>query len=101
LRKTPIFCRKLGKIAENCDHNIDPGRGEFPPLERFFFFSSFLKISEFAKSWGYFYPKMSWATFWAIFPQTHRHIWSALPGVNVKSKNFGEFCQFSGKNCVF
>jgi hypothetical protein len=20
----PIFCRKLGKIAENCDHNIDP-----------------------------------------------------------------------------
>jgi hypothetical protein len=24
LRKTPIFCRKLAKIAENCDHNIDP-----------------------------------------------------------------------------
>jgi hypothetical protein len=24
LRKTPIFRRKLGKIAENCDHNIDP-----------------------------------------------------------------------------
>jgi hypothetical protein len=22
--KTPIFCRKLAKIAENCDHNIDP-----------------------------------------------------------------------------
>jgi hypothetical protein len=22
--KTPIFRRKLGKIAENCDHNIDP-----------------------------------------------------------------------------
>jgi hypothetical protein len=24
LRKTPIFCRKLSKIAENCDYNIDP-----------------------------------------------------------------------------
>jgi hypothetical protein len=24
LRKTPFCCRKLGKIAENCDHNIDP-----------------------------------------------------------------------------
>jgi hypothetical protein len=24
LRKTPFFCRKLAKIAENCDHNIDP-----------------------------------------------------------------------------
>jgi hypothetical protein len=24
LRKTPFFRRKLAKIAENCDHNIDP-----------------------------------------------------------------------------
>jgi hypothetical protein len=24
LRKTLIFCLKLAKIAENCDHNIDP-----------------------------------------------------------------------------
>jgi hypothetical protein len=24
IEKTPIFCRKLLKIAENCDHNIDP-----------------------------------------------------------------------------
>jgi hypothetical protein len=24
LRKTPIFSPKLSKIAENCDHNIDP-----------------------------------------------------------------------------
>jgi hypothetical protein len=22
--KRQFFCRKLGKIAENCDHNIDP-----------------------------------------------------------------------------
>jgi hypothetical protein len=28
LAKTPIFCRKLGKIAENCDHNIDPRLGD-------------------------------------------------------------------------
>jgi hypothetical protein len=27
LRKTPIFSpKKLSKIAENCDHNIDPRR---------------------------------------------------------------------------
>jgi hypothetical protein len=24
LRKTPFFRQKLAKIAENCDHNIDP-----------------------------------------------------------------------------
>jgi hypothetical protein len=24
LRKTPFFHRKLAKITENCDHNIDP-----------------------------------------------------------------------------
>jgi hypothetical protein len=23
-KKTPFFRRKLAKIAENCDHNIDP-----------------------------------------------------------------------------
>jgi hypothetical protein len=32
LRKTPIFRRKLAKIAENCDHNIDPRLGEFAPM---------------------------------------------------------------------
>jgi hypothetical protein len=33
LRKTPIFCRKLGKIAENCVHNIDPWSFEKRPYE--------------------------------------------------------------------
>jgi hypothetical protein len=23
-KKTPIFCQKFGKVAENYDHNIDP-----------------------------------------------------------------------------
>jgi hypothetical protein len=27
-RKTPFFRRKLAKIAENCDHNIDPSLAE-------------------------------------------------------------------------
>jgi hypothetical protein len=27
-KKTAIFCRKLAKIAENCDHNIDPTTSE-------------------------------------------------------------------------
>jgi hypothetical protein len=26
--KTPIFHRKLKKIAENCDHNIDPSSAQ-------------------------------------------------------------------------
>jgi hypothetical protein len=30
--KNAIFCRKLAKIAENCDHNIDP-RSELAVLE--------------------------------------------------------------------
>jgi hypothetical protein len=29
LRKTPIFCRKLATIAENCDQNINPGLPNF------------------------------------------------------------------------
>jgi hypothetical protein len=27
-----FFRRKLAKIAENYDHNIDPGLGEFSPM---------------------------------------------------------------------
>jgi hypothetical protein len=34
LRKTPIFCQKLAKIAENCDHNIDPSLGKISPFGR-------------------------------------------------------------------
>jgi hypothetical protein len=30
--KRQFFCRKLAKIAEKCDHNIDPRLGEFSPL---------------------------------------------------------------------
>jgi hypothetical protein len=34
-KKNAIFCRKLAKIAENCDYNIDPlradARGSNPP----------------------------------------------------------------------
>jgi hypothetical protein len=30
--KTPFFRRKLSKIAENCDHNIDPRVGDFSPV---------------------------------------------------------------------
>jgi hypothetical protein len=32
LRKTPIFRRKLAKIAENNDLNIDPRQGEMSPF---------------------------------------------------------------------
>jgi hypothetical protein len=34
LRKTPFFRRKLPKIAENCDHNIDPWSPWSRPLGR-------------------------------------------------------------------
>jgi hypothetical protein len=29
IKKRQLFRRKLGKIAENCDHNIDPWSGQF------------------------------------------------------------------------
>jgi hypothetical protein len=31
-KKRQFFSRKLAKIAENCDHNIDPILGEFSPI---------------------------------------------------------------------
>jgi hypothetical protein len=32
LRKTPFFRRKLSKIAEKCDHNIDPWQDDQPSV---------------------------------------------------------------------
>jgi hypothetical protein len=43
-----FFRRKLSKIAENCDHSIDP------------------RIK------GMHQLKICWATFWAIFSRTHQ-----------------------------
>jgi hypothetical protein len=34
-KKTPIFSPKIGKIAENCDHNIDPSLDEILPFGLF------------------------------------------------------------------
>jgi hypothetical protein len=31
-KKRQFFRRKLSKIAENCDYNIDPGLAEFSPI---------------------------------------------------------------------
>jgi hypothetical protein len=31
--KNASFCRKLPKIAENCDHNIDPGAAKKSEFE--------------------------------------------------------------------
>jgi hypothetical protein len=36
-RKTPFFLQKLGKIAENCDHNIDIRFGAISPFGRYNF----------------------------------------------------------------
>jgi hypothetical protein len=42
-KKRLFFRRKLSKIAENCDHNIDPRLGEFSTSGRLFTLGSFLK----------------------------------------------------------
>jgi hypothetical protein len=39
--KRQFFRRKLAKIAENCDHNIDLRLGEFSPIGRLFTLGSF------------------------------------------------------------
>jgi hypothetical protein len=47
--KRQFVRRKSAKIAENCDHNIDPKLGEFSPIGRLFSLESFLKITEVAE----------------------------------------------------
>jgi hypothetical protein len=37
-----FFAEKSAKIAENCDHNIDPRLGEFSPFGQLFTLGSFL-----------------------------------------------------------
>jgi hypothetical protein len=44
-KKRQFFHRKLGKIAENCVHNIDPRLGDFSPIRRFFSLATLLKIT--------------------------------------------------------
>jgi hypothetical protein len=39
-----FFRRKLVKIAENCDHNIDPGLGVFLPIGRLFSSAVFYNV---------------------------------------------------------
>jgi hypothetical protein len=70
----------LAKIAENCDHNIDPRLGEFSPIGRLFSLGSFLKLTE-GDPWllystdktAYLFilTKTVWSTIWAIFSQPH------------------------------
>jgi hypothetical protein len=54
--KLHFLRRKLPKIAENCDHNIDPRCCAT--------FSTVRAMRQFC-------PKLDWATFWATFSQTH------------------------------
>jgi hypothetical protein len=48
-KKRQFFRLKLGKIAENCDHNIDPRLGEFSPKVWLFTLGSCLKTAKVAK----------------------------------------------------
>jgi hypothetical protein len=76
-----FFRRKMAKIAENFDHNIDPRLGEFSPIGRLFSFDRLVKITEVAKiivlliflskSCELYMIKMGLGTFWPIFLQTH------------------------------
>jgi hypothetical protein len=80
LRKTPFFRQKLAKIAENCDHNIDPRFGEFSPNGRLFTVGSlktYLNIPNFGPIFTtvkvmYKLWKINvFATFWVILLQSH------------------------------
>jgi hypothetical protein len=68
----------LSKIAENFDHNIDPRLGQFSVIV---YFVQLFKNKKEPASWGYFFhgcgyalslTKMAWASFRAIFSQTHK-----------------------------
>jgi hypothetical protein len=90
--------------------------GEFSHIGRLFTLDSVLKITKVAQFWGILFPryqlcinfeqKMGWATFWAIFSQTHlvtlnrkpkqhysrgllRSYWDARKGI-VLRKNAGQ-----------
>jgi hypothetical protein len=75
LRKTPIFSPKIVKIAENCDHNIDPTLGEFSP------FGLLFSLGSFSKKWlghilGDFEKKRQVTLFlrtWKTFPSGAKH----------------------------
>jgi hypothetical protein len=54
--KNAIFRRKLAKIAENCDHSIDPRLGEFSLLGWLFILGSYLKITQLAQFSGLLFP---------------------------------------------
>jgi hypothetical protein len=47
------FCKKLAKIAENCDHNIGPWPGRILSIRRLLILSNVWKISE-ANFWANF-----------------------------------------------
>jgi hypothetical protein len=51
--KRQFFRRKLSKIAENCDHNIDPWLGEILPIGQLFSLGSFFYSKE-AQIFAYF-----------------------------------------------
>jgi hypothetical protein len=50
-----MFCQKLSKIAENCDHSIDPRMGEFLPIWAIVFLGCLFLIKEGAQISGHFF----------------------------------------------
>jgi hypothetical protein len=75
--KRQIFRRKLSKIAENCDHNIEPRSSQFSPVGSLFTFDSFYEnLRSRPNFWDPFFhvkgyvlivSKMGWAALWANF----------------------------------
>jgi hypothetical protein len=60
MRKTPIFCRKLAKIAENNAHNIDPRLGVVSQLGRYFLgFGAIFHCLKSHHEWAQFFFKKS------------------------------------------
>jgi hypothetical protein len=57
--KRQFFRRKLSKVEENCDHNIDPRATRldyFSTIVLLFYLASFKKITELAHILGHLFP---------------------------------------------
>jgi hypothetical protein len=68
----------LAKIAENCDHNIDPRLGEFSPVSQLFIFALFKKLRPnfvatffHGKNCVLILTKNGLGYIWGDFSQTH------------------------------
>jgi hypothetical protein len=95
LRKTSIFCRKLVKLAENCDHTNDPWN--FESVTR--------PAAGTCRPFAAGIPDKAWAGRTSRWPRAeieHRILkQERCLGVNVMIAIFGDFCQYLAYTMTF